>query len=109
MPLYEYRCLSCDVHLEVMQSIRARPKRRCMECGGKLEKLVSRSGFVLKGSGWYATDFKDGGKKKPRTESAPTEGKGRPGEGKASEPASKPAGPADAKPGKAERRKAAEG
>ena len=58
MPLYEYRCTSCDRQIEVIQSFSDKPLRKCEECGGKLEKLVSRSGFVLKGSGWYASDYK---------------------------------------------------
>jgi putative FmdB family regulatory protein len=60
MPLYEYRCRSCENLFEYMQGISERPKRRCEECGGSLEKLVSRAGFVLKGTGWYETDFKGG-------------------------------------------------
>ncbi|MEM7248899.1 MAG: FmdB family zinc ribbon protein [Acidobacteriota bacterium] len=64
MPLYEYRCDSCEQLFEYIQSINSRPKRKCEVCDGKLEKLVSRSGFVLKGTGWYETDFKG---KKPKT------------------------------------------
>ena len=58
MPLYEYRCESCDRTIEVIQSFADKPLRKCEACGGKLRKLVSRSGFVLKGSGWYASDYK---------------------------------------------------
>lgn len=58
MPLYEYRCGACENVYEYMQTLSERPKRKCEDCGGRLEKLVSRAGFVLKGTGWYETDFK---------------------------------------------------
>ncbi len=60
MPLYEYRCGSCEKVFEVIQSFSSRPKRKCEECGGALKKLVSRSGFVLKGGGWYKSDYGSG-------------------------------------------------
>ena len=64
MPLYEYRCTACKNQFEYMQGVSEGAKRKCETCGGRLEKLVSRAGFVLKGSGWYETDFKG---KAPRT------------------------------------------
>lgn len=57
MPLYEYRCLECGRHTEVLQKFSDAPLRRCEECRGKLEKLVSRSAFHLKGGGWYAGGY----------------------------------------------------
>ena len=63
MPLYEYRCNACAGTFEYLQTFSARTKRKCEECGGRLEKLISRSGFVLKGSGWYQTDFKGDAKR----------------------------------------------
>lgn len=57
MPLYEYQCQGCGKHLEIMQKMSEPPKKKCPECGGKLEKLISASGFQLKGSGWYKTDY----------------------------------------------------
>ena len=57
MPLYEYKCERCQRRIEVIQSFSAKPLRKCEECGGKLAKLISRSGFVLKGSGWYKSDY----------------------------------------------------
>lgn len=53
MPLYEYRCTKCGRHIEVIQKFSDRPKRRCKVCSGKLEKLISRTSFQLKGGGWY--------------------------------------------------------
>lgn len=66
MPIYEYQCEACGHRLETLQKISEEPLSDCPECGRpRLQKLVSAAGFRLKGSGWYATDFKDGGKKKP--------------------------------------------
>lgn len=64
MPIYEYACQSCGHALEALQKLSDAPLVDCPECGRpELRKLVSAAGFVLKGSGWYATDFRDKGKK----------------------------------------------
>ena len=72
MPLYEYSCKSCGAVHEFLQRMGERPKRTCPECGGRLEKLISRSGFTFKGSGWYVTDYSSKGKapkdEKPKDE-----------------------------------------
>ncbi len=60
MPIYEYRCLDCGEEFEVIQKVSARPLRKCRRCGGRLEKLVSRTSFVLKGGGWYADGYAKG-------------------------------------------------
>ena len=60
MPIYEYRCEACGHELEKLQKISEDPLKDCPACGQpQLKKLVSKSGFRLKGSGWYETDFKD--------------------------------------------------
>ena len=65
MPIYEYQCEACGHRLEAMQKMSEDPLRDCPACGKPaLQKLISAAGFQLKGSGWYVTDFKDGGKKK---------------------------------------------
>ncbi len=56
MPIYEYKCDKCGV-FEVTQRITEDPLRRCPTCKGKVERLLSASSFILKGSGWYATDY----------------------------------------------------
>jgi putative FmdB family regulatory protein len=56
MPIYEYKCNKCGV-VEVMQRITEAPLRKCPNCKSKVERMVSRSSFVLKGTGWYATDY----------------------------------------------------
>jgi putative FmdB family regulatory protein len=64
MPIYEYRCSSCGHKLEALQKLSDAPLSRCPSCNADaLVKLVSAAGFQLKGSGWYATDFKGSGTK----------------------------------------------
>jgi putative FmdB family regulatory protein len=64
MPIYEYRCSACGHKLEALQKISDAPLVGCPTCGkDTLTKLVSAAGFQLKGSGWYATDFKGSGRK----------------------------------------------
>ena len=66
MPIYEYQCDNCDHKLECMQKINDDPLLTCPECGkDSLRKLMSASSFRLKGTGWYASDFKDKPKKPP--------------------------------------------
>lgn len=63
MPIYEYRCTSCGHQQEFLQKVNAVPLSVCTECGKPtFSKLVTAAGFQLKGSGWYATDFKGSGK-----------------------------------------------
>lgn len=57
MPIYEYKCLDCDVHFEKMQRVSDAPLEKCEKCGGKVEKQISLSGFQFKGEGWYITDY----------------------------------------------------
>ena len=61
MPIYEYVCEKCGAHSEVLQKVTDAPLKRCKECKGKLEKVISRTSFQLKGSGWYKTDYASGG------------------------------------------------
>ena len=56
MPIYEYKCPHCGV-FEEMQKVSDQPVKRCPKCKSKVERIVSRTSFVLKGSGWYATDY----------------------------------------------------
>lgn len=71
MPFYEYRCGSCGHELEAMQKMSDAPLTECPACARpELVKLISAAGFQLKGSGWYATDFKGGAKKPSASESS---------------------------------------
>ncbi len=69
MPIYEYRCESCGFQKEHLQKLSAPVLTTCPECGKEsYSKLLSAAGFQLKGSGWYATDFK--GSSKPESKPA---------------------------------------
>ena len=71
MPIYDYRCTSCGIEKEMMQKMSEAPLTTCPECGKEtFAKQLSAAGFQLKGSGWYATDFKGGSK--PKEDSAPS-------------------------------------
>jgi len=59
MPIYEYRCEKCGKVTEVSQKITDPQLKKCKFCGGKLVKLISNTSFILKGSGWFKTDYKD--------------------------------------------------
>jgi putative FmdB family regulatory protein len=60
MPTYEYRCISCGEHLEVVQSFSDKPLAKCPNCSGQLRKVFSPVGIVFKGSGFYKTDNRSG-------------------------------------------------
>jgi putative FmdB family regulatory protein len=59
MPIYEYRCAGCQHQFDVIQKMNDEPITTCPQCAeDKVDRLISAAGFQLKGSGWYATDFK---------------------------------------------------
>ena len=70
MPIYEYECEKCGVTFEAMQTISAKPMKTCNGLGcdekdnGKVRRIVSQSGFILKGSGWYTSDYPSEARKK---------------------------------------------
>ena len=53
MPVYEYRCSACEKEFEYQQRMSEPAKTTCEECGGGLERLISRTAFQFKGGGWY--------------------------------------------------------
>ena len=68
MPTYEYECLSCKHKFEVLQSIKAKPITKCPKCSKKVRKLISSTGgFIFKGAGFYATDYKKANKPSENT------------------------------------------
>jgi len=59
MPTYEYECLKCGHHFELLQNMNSKPADACPKCKGKVKRLIgSGSGIIFKGSGFYATDYK---------------------------------------------------
>jgi putative FmdB family regulatory protein len=63
MPIYEYRCAECGFQDEYLQKVSEPALTKCPTCGKEsFRKLLSAAGFQLKGSGWYATDFKGSGR-----------------------------------------------
>ena len=80
MPIYEYRCASCGHQQEFLLKVSDAPLTVCTKCGKpSFSKMVTAAGFQLKGSGWYATDFKSSGAKPaakpadaPKSDAAPS-------------------------------------
>ena len=103
MPIYAYKCASCGFAKDVLQKISDPQLTDCPQCGAQaFNKQVTAAGFQLKGSGWYATDFRggstaaaekstdkpaDAGADTAKTESKPAESK--PAESKPAESAPK--------------------
>ena len=66
MPTYEYECDACHRVFEVRQRITADPLTTCDACGGAVHRLLSAAPFILKGEGWYVTDYPSESRKKAR-------------------------------------------
>ena len=98
MPIYEYECNKCGAVFEAMQAISAKPLKTCKGLGcddkgnGKVRRLVSASGFILKGSGWYTSEYPSEARKQGWEKDSKQE--------KPDTPESKPAPTADASPTK---------
>jgi len=79
MPTYEYECQGCKRTLEVRQRITEAPLTRCEACGGELRRLLSPAPFILKGEGWYVTDYPSEARKKAvESEKKPVESEKKP-------------------------------
>ena len=98
MPIYEYECDKCGAVFEAMQAISAKPLKTCKGLGcddkdnGKVRRLVSASGFILKGSGWYTSEYPSEARKQGWEKDSKQE--------KPDTPESKPAPTADSSPAK---------
>ena len=76
MPIYEYQCESCGNRSEFMQKVSDPPASECPQCHtSQLKRILSPTGFQLKGSGWYVTDFKDKEKQPKKSDPPKTESK----------------------------------
>ena len=89
MPIYEYQCKKCGTIEEALQKFSDKPLTKCRHCSGKLHKLVSRSSFHLKGTGWYVTDYKNQSKDTAAASEKKTESTGSPKSEKTASPAKK--------------------
>jgi len=83
VPTYEYQCDKCGRTFEVRQRISAPPLKTCETCGGAVRRLISSTTFILKGEGWYVTDYPSAARKKAAESEKSTAG----GDGKKSEKA----------------------
>jgi len=109
MPIYEYRCSSCGFQKEYLRKLSDPALTVCPECGKEtFSKMLSAAGFQLKGSGWYATDFRNSGAKpaaKPDAKSTTASGGKDKGDAKPdaksdTKPDTKPGTKSDTKPEK---------
>ena len=74
MPIYAYRCSSCGFEKDHLQKLSDPVLSNCPKCGAATyTKQVTAAGFQLKGSGWYATDFKGGPASTPAPKQRPKE------------------------------------
>jgi putative FmdB family regulatory protein len=80
MPLYEYECKKCGHRFEKIQKFSDRMVKKCPECGGAVEQMISAPAVQFKGSGWYVTDYakksgssapSDGGNKESKKDEKP--------------------------------------
>ena len=108
MPTYEYQCEKCHRVFEVRQRISEAPLATCDVCGGAVKRLLSPAPFILKGEGWYVTDYPSEARKKAKeaetpkaatkpADSKPAESKpaeSKPGESSGAKGAASPAAPA---------------
>lgn len=68
MPIYEYGCSNCNNEFEVFQKITEEAVKECPKCHGPVKKLMSNTTFVLKGTGWFVTDYSNKSSSSPASE-----------------------------------------
>ncbi|MDM0076784.1 zinc ribbon domain-containing protein [Variovorax sp. J2P1-59] len=92
MPIYAYKCSACGFAKDVLQKMSDAPLSECPACGASaFSKQLTAAGFQLKGSGWYVTDFRDGGGKKGGDSAGASASPAAPAEGAATKAADAPA------------------
>ena len=93
MPTYEYECLECKRVFEIRQRISEPPLTKCDVCGGPVRRLLSAAPFILKGEGWYVTDYPSESRKKAReSEKSSDKPADKPADKSADKPSDKPSG-----------------
>jgi putative FmdB family regulatory protein len=76
VPTYRYECASCEAIHEYFHSMSEKPKSKCPDCGGRLERLIGRGGGVLlKGSGFHNTDYRSESYRAAEKKDSPASGK----------------------------------
>ncbi len=70
MPLYEYECKKCHHRFERIQKFSDPPAKKCPDCGGPVEQVISAPAVQFKGSGWYVTDYGKNTSHTPHTPSS---------------------------------------
>ena len=100
MPIYAYKCGSCGHAKDVLQKLSDPPLAVCPACGAAaFSKQLTAAGFQLKGTGWYATDFKGGSSPAPASADGSKSADGdKTSNGKPADGAAKPADTGSAKP-----------
>jgi putative FmdB family regulatory protein len=99
MPTYEYECPRCPRVFEVKQRITEPALETCDRCGGPIHRLLSAAPFILKGEGWYVTDYPSESRKKAKESKESTSKESTSKEPASKEPASKgDGGSAESKP-----------
>ncbi len=93
VPTYEYECPRCPRVFEVRQRISEPPLTTCDRCGGPVHRLLSATPFILKGGGWYVTDYPSESRKKAQS----TESSGSGSDSSSKDAAAKDAKPAESK------------
>ena len=92
MPIYAYKCGACGFAKDVLQKMSDPPLTVCPSCGAPaFAKQITAAGFQLKGSGWYATDFRDGNKGSAAKDKPAADGAAAPSPAPAASPAPAPA------------------
>jgi putative FmdB family regulatory protein len=95
MPIYEYQCDSCGAQRELFVRSSDAPRPTCPDCRKRMRRVISQTAFILKGSGWYVTDYPSEARKKGMEGEKPAAAGAGGGEGQKKEPAKKePAKPA---------------
>ena len=74
MPNYEYLCKNCGHRFEQIRKFSDKPLRKCPECGGVIEQVISAPAVRFKGSGWYVTDYAKKGAGSAGSSSSASEG-----------------------------------
>jgi putative FmdB family regulatory protein len=91
MPIYAYKCNACGFAQDVLQKMSDPVLTECPSCGkASFDKQLTAAGFQLKGSGWYATDFKGGGAASTAAAPAAAASTALPDSGTSAPPAAKP-------------------